>query len=78
VLLRHGRPRHQHQKLDAVELALILPDFLILLTFSLFIGRLFWHYSVMERAANNAARYRRGARLPMGSVDQWTLFDPSR
>ena len=41
----------------AVELALILPVFLILLTFPLFFGRLFWHYSVMERAANNAARY---------------------
>lgn len=41
----------------AVELALILPVFLILLTFPLFIGRVFWHYSVMERAANNAARY---------------------
>jgi len=41
----------------AVELALILPFFLGLLMLPLFYGRLFWHYSVMERAAQDGARY---------------------
>ena len=40
-----------------MELALILPFFLILLTFPLFLGRAYWHYSVIERAARDAARY---------------------
>ncbi|RFP24290.1 hypothetical protein D0T25_04515 [Duganella sp. BJB488] len=41
----------------AVELALILPVLLILLVFPLFFGRLFWHYGVMNRAAQDAVRY---------------------
>ena len=41
----------------ALELAFILPVFLVLLAFPLFFGRVFWHYSAMQRAANDAARY---------------------
>jgi len=51
-------PRASRQRgIAAVELALILPVLLILLVFPLFFGRLFWHYSVMDRAAQDAARY---------------------
>lgn len=49
--------RHGQRGIAAVELALILPVFLILLTLPLFFGRVFWHYSVVQRAANDAARY---------------------
>ncbi|MYM97612.1 TadE/TadG family type IV pilus assembly protein [Duganella vulcania] len=53
-----GRPRASRQRgIAAIELALILPVLLILLVFPLFFGRLFWHYSVMERAAQDAAHY---------------------
>lgn len=52
-----SRIKRPQRGIAAVELALILPVFLILLTFPLFFGRLFWHYSVMERAAQDAVRY---------------------
>lgn len=41
----------------AVELAIILPILLILLALPFFFGRVFWHYSVAEKAAHDAARY---------------------
>lgn len=41
----------------AVELALVLPILLVLLAFRLYLGRVLWHYTVIERAAQAAARY---------------------
>ena len=49
--------RRRQRGIAALELALILPIFLVLLTLPLFFGRIFWHYSVVERAAQDAARY---------------------
>jgi hypothetical protein len=50
---RHNKARGS----AAVEFALILPIIVSLLAFSLFFGRVFWHYSVIQKAAYDAARY---------------------
>lgn len=49
--------RARQRGIAALELALILPLFLALLMFPLFWGRAFWHYSVIQRAAQDAALY---------------------
>lgn len=41
----------------AVELALLLPLFVLLLAFPVYLGRVLWHYTVIEHAAQDAARY---------------------
>lgn len=38
----------------AVELAVILPLLLLMLAFTLLLGRAFWHYSVAQKAAHDA------------------------
>lgn len=49
--------RRRQRGIAAMELALLMPVLLMLLTFPLFFGRLLWHYSVINRAAQDAARY---------------------
>jgi Flp pilus assembly protein TadG len=41
----------------AVELALVLPTLIVLMTVPLFFARYFWHYTVAHKAALDAARY---------------------
>jgi cbb3-type cytochrome oxidase subunit 3 len=41
----------------AVEMAAILPIFVILLTLFFFFARIFWFYSVGQKAAHDAARF---------------------
>ena len=41
----------------AVELALLLPAFILLLALPLLLGRAFYQYQVMQKAAHDAARY---------------------
>lgn len=41
----------------AVEFAVILPVFLALLAFCLFLGRVCWHYTTGQKAAHDASRY---------------------
>lgn len=41
----------------AVELAIVLPILIILMTVPIFFGRYFWHYTVAHKAATDAARY---------------------
>lgn len=38
----------------AVEFALVLPLFVLLLAVTLYFGRLFWHYTVAQKAAHDA------------------------
>lgn len=55
-LMRHpssGRERG----IAAVELALIMPCLVVLLAFPLFLGHVLWHYTAMQNAAQDAARY---------------------
>jgi hypothetical protein len=56
TLLR--RKKHDERGAVAVEFAIVLVTTLIpLLAGALFFGRFFWHYSVAEKAAQNAARF---------------------
>ena len=41
----------------AVELALILPILVTLMVFPIFYARCFWHYTVAQKAAQDAVRY---------------------
>ncbi|HWW73127.1 MAG TPA: TadE family protein [Duganella sp.] len=41
----------------AVELALMMPILVLMLVMPLYLGRVFWHYTVIEHAAQDAARY---------------------
>lgn len=54
--VRH-HARHHQRGIAAVELALILPLMLALLTVPLLFGRVFWHYTVAQKAAHDTARY---------------------
>jgi Flp pilus assembly protein TadG len=51
-LLRNGR---RQRGVAAVEFALVLPILMLLLAVTLFFGRLFWHYTVAQKAAHDAA-----------------------
>jgi hypothetical protein len=44
----------------AVELALIMPILVMLLTFPVFYARCLWHYTAAQKAAQDAARYMAG------------------
>lgn len=52
-----GNSRKRQAGAAAVELALILPILLCFLTIPFFFARVFWHYSVAQKAAQDAARY---------------------
>lgn len=49
--------RRTSQGSVAVEMAIITPIFLLLLSVPIFYARVFWYYSVAEKAAHDAARY---------------------
>jgi Flp pilus assembly protein TadG len=44
----------------AIELALLLPILVTLLTFPIFYARCLWHYTAAQKAAQDAARYMAG------------------
>jgi len=52
-----GRTRRRQRGTAAIELAVILPVLLAFLAFSIFYGRVFWHYTAAHKAAHDAARY---------------------
>jgi Flp pilus assembly protein TadG len=60
-------PKRNEGGVAALELALLLPVFVILLSFALFFGRLFWHYSVIQRAAQDSARYL--STIPLSEIE---------
>lgn len=41
----------------AIELAFLLPILLVFLTFPIFFARCYWHYTVTQKAAQDAARF---------------------
>lgn len=49
--------RSRHTGAAAVELAILLPVLFVFFTIPLFFGRYFWHYTVANKAAHDAARY---------------------
>lgn len=57
----------------AIEFALILPILVVLLAFTLFFGRLFWHYTVALKAAHDAATFMAMARIAETSISKSDL-----
>lgn len=57
-MIRARRPARQHmQGSVAVEFAFVLPVMIIMLAAPLLFGRIFWHYTVAQKAAQNAVRF---------------------
>jgi len=54
---RESGGRRQQTGVAAVELALVLPILIVFLTVPIFFARCFWHYTVAQKAAQDAARY---------------------
>jgi Flp pilus assembly protein TadG len=51
-----GQSSTRQRGVAAVEFAILVPLLLILLTAPLYIGRVLWHYTVIHKAAHDAAR----------------------
>lgn len=51
------RPGRADQGSIAVEAAIVLPILILFLAVPLFLARLFWYYSVAEKAAHDGARF---------------------
>ncbi|RZA34996.1 MAG: pilus assembly protein [Lysobacteraceae bacterium] len=56
-LLQSSRPGKREAGIAAIECALLLPILLVFITFPLFYARYLWHYTVAQKAAQDAARY---------------------
>jgi Flp pilus assembly protein TadG len=54
---------------SAVELALILPILIVLLTAPLFFAIFFWHYTTVQKAVQDGARY-------LSSISEQDMRDP--
>jgi len=52
-----GRPRKRQAGVAAIELALLLPVLVLFLTLGYFTVSVFWHYTMAQKAAQDAARY---------------------
>ena len=50
-------PKTRQRGVAAVEAALIVPIFVVLLTVPIYYARCFWHYTVAQKSAQDAARY---------------------
>jgi hypothetical protein len=50
-------PKTRQRGVAAIEAALIVPIFVVLLTVPIYYARCFWHYTVAQKAAQDAARY---------------------
>lgn len=50
-------PSKRQRGVAAVELAIVLPVLFVLMTVPIFFARYFFHYTVVHKAAQNAARY---------------------
>ena len=51
------RGARRQRGIAAVELALVMPVFFMLVMFPLYLGRVYWHYTAIQYAAQDAARY---------------------
>ena len=57
-MIRSRRQARQHmQGSAAVEFAFLLPVMIVMLAAPLLFGRVFWHYTVAQKAAQNAVRF---------------------
>jgi Flp pilus assembly protein TadG len=51
------RGARRQRGIAAAELALVMPVLVLLLIAPLYLGRVFWHYTAIQYAAQDAARY---------------------
>lgn len=61
--------RSRQRGAAAVELALLLPIFVFIMSFPLFLGRYFWHYTAVQKATQDAARY-------LSTISEQEMRDP--
>jgi hypothetical protein len=54
---RQKPPKTRQRGSAAIEAALILPIFVVFLTVPIYYARCFWHYTVAQKAAQDATRY---------------------
>lgn len=64
-------PARKQDGIAALELALLVPLFLFMMALPLFWGRVLWHYSALQKATHDAARY-------LASVPAEDIQDPDR
>lgn len=57
TLLLAKLPRRRETGAAAIELALLLPIFIGFLMMPIFLSKTLWHYTVAQKAAQDAARY---------------------
>lgn len=50
-------PRKREAGVAAIEFALLLPILIVFLLFPIFLSKCLWHYTVAQKAAQDAARY---------------------
>lgn len=62
--------RRRQQGAAAVELALVLPVLVVFFTAPLFFAIFFWHYTVVQKAAQDGARY-------LSTVSEQEMRDPT-
>lgn len=55
--MKHAKLPLRQRGIAALEAVLVLPLLLLLLAWITFFGRYFWHYTVAQKAAHDAARY---------------------
>ena len=67
----NGAARKRQHGVAAVEMAILLPIFIVLLAVPLYLGRIYWHYSAATKAAHDAARY-------LSSVSLLEMRTPSK
>lgn len=54
---RLPRAPYRQRGVAAVEAAVLLPVLILFITFPIFFARCYWHYTVAQKAAQDAARY---------------------
>lgn len=69
------RTRARQRGVAAVEFAVILPLLLIVLAACVLAGRACWHYTVAQKAAQDAARFM--ATVPLSDLRSVSAADPS-
>ncbi|QNA88971.1 pilus assembly protein [Massilia sp. Dwa41.01b] len=65
-----NKPSHRQHGAAAVELALVLPILVVFFTAPLFFAIFFWHYTVVQKAAQDGARY-------LSTVSEQEMRDPA-
>lgn len=51
------RPTRFQRGVAAIEFALLMPVLLVFLTLPIFFARVFWHYTIVQKAGQDAVRY---------------------